>query len=401
MKIKAFKIIMLMFCICVSALPYVFSGGRAYAAPENAVNLEQQLEENINDQLADIDTTLFDKFIYSLDGNSYKIFGSSSFLDKLKNILSGNISIDYGSVFGIITELFFSEAVKLLPVLASITAISILSNLLSMAKSDKTKTGDTVHFVCYLAIVLIVLNMIYQLIKSLMQTLTMMNELMSLVFPVILTLMTASGSTVSSSVYQPAVALLCGSATSVIINIIVPLFIASIILSVVSNLTDNIKVSKFADFFKSAGNWITGILFTVFMAFLSIQGITASAYDSVSIRAVKYAISNSIPIVGGYIKEGFDLVLGSTVLIKNAVGVTGLILLFAYIITPILNMLVCSLGLKLTAAVCEPLSDAKVPSFLQSAAKNFSLLLAAFISVSFMFFITVMLLLMTSNSVLV
>lgn len=402
MKKKVFKIILLIFCIAFSALPYInFGTASAASSVENTQDIEKQLEENINSQLSDLDTTLFDKFIYSLDSSSYKIFGASSFMDKLKNILSGNISTDYGSVFGIISELFFSEAFKMLPILASITAISILSNLLSMAKPDKTKTGEIVHFVCYLAIVLIIMNMIYRLLISLLSTLTIMNELMSLVFPIILTLMAASGSAVSSSVYQPAVALLCGSATSVIINIIIPLFIASIILSVVSNLTDNIKVSKFADFFKSAGNWITGILFTVFMAFISIQGISASTYDSVSIRAVKYAIGNSIPIVGGYLKEGFNLIIGSTVLIKNAVGVTGLILLFAYIITPVLNMIVCSMGLKLTAAICEPLSDEKVPTFLHSVSKNFSLLLAAFLSVSFMFFITVMLLLMTSNSVLI
>lgn len=400
MKKTILKIALLIICLISAVLPYFFSQN-TYAENISTQNIEEQLEENVENQLSDIDTTLFDKFIYSLDGNSYKIFGSATFLDKLKNIISGNLSTDYGSVFAIIAELFFSEAVKLLPVLASITAIAILSNLLSMAKSGKTNTGDIVHFVCYLSIVLIVLNMIYQLLTNLTKTLNLMNQLMSLIFPIILTLMTASGSTASSSIYQPAVALLCGSVTSIIINIIVPLFIASIILSVVSNLTENIKVSKFSDFFKTTGNWITGILFTVFMAFLSIQGITASTYDSVTIRAVKYAISNSIPIVGGYIKEGFDLVLGSTVLIKNAVGVTGLILLFCYIITPILNMVVCCLGLKLTAAICEPLSNQKVPNFLQSVSKNFSLIIVAFISVAFMFFITVMLLLMTSNSVLI
>lgn len=393
------KILFLVILVCCAVFPYFAKN--VYAADVPTSNVEEQLKDNIDGQLSNLDTSLFDKFIYSLDDNSYKIFGSSSFMDKLKKILSGDLSTDYGSVFGVLTSLLFSEAVKLLPVLASICAIAILCNLLSMAKTSKSNTGDMVHFVCYLSIVLIVLNMIYQLIKSLTQTLTVINELMSLVFPVIITLMTASGSAVSSSVYQPAVALLCGSATNIIINIIIPLFIASIILNVVSNFTDNIKVSKFAEFFKSCGGWIIGILFTVFIAFLSIQGVTASTYDSVSLRAVKYAISNSIPLVGGYIKEGFDLIIGSTVLIKNAVGITGLLLLLSYIAVPIMNMIVCSMGLKLTAAICEPVSDPKIPAFLQSVSKNFNLLLASFISVSFMFFITMMLLLMTSNSVLV
>lgn len=385
--------------LSVAVLPYTVSN--VYAADKPQGNIEEQLKDNVEEQLNDIDTSIFDKFIYSLGGESYKIFGSSTFKEKIQNVINGDLSTDYGSIFSIIIDVFFSETVKMLPIMASICAISILCNLLTIVKSNNAKTGEIVHFVCYLSIVIIVLNMIFQIIKNITGTLNVMNELMSLVFPVILTLMMASGSTVSSGIYQPAVALLCNSITNIFIGIIIPLFVASIVLNVVSNLTDNIKVSKFADFFKSTGQWIIGITFTVFLAFLSIQGITASTYDSVSLRAVKYAISNSIPIVGGYLKEGFDLILGSTVLIKNAVGVTGLLLLLSYILAPVLSMIVCSLGLKLTAAICEPVTDAKIPAFLHSAAKSFSLLIAAFLSVSFMFFITVMLMLMTSNSVLV
>lgn len=398
-KSVAIKIISLAAAIFAAICPYTVEN--VYASDAAETSAEQKLEDSVKEQLDSLDTSGFDEFINSLDGESYKIFGSQSFKEKMEKVLKGDLSTDYGSLFSLITSLFFSETLKILPVIASICAIAILCNLLSTIKPQKAKTGEIVHFVCYLSIVLIVLKLIYQVVENLALTLNVISNIMSLVFPVLLTLMTASGSTASSSIYQPAVALLCTSITSVFTGIIVPLFIASIILNVVSNLTDNIRVSKFAAFFKSAGQWVTGIVFTVFLAFLSIQGISASAYDSVSVRAVKYAINNSVPIVGGYIKEGFDLILGSTVLIKNAAGITGLLLLLAYILAPVLNMVVLSLGLKLSAAVSEPVSNEKIPSFLYSAAKSFSLLIAAFLSVAFMFFITVMLLLMTSNSVLV
>lgn len=392
----ALKIIISLAFAAIGLLP----AGAAFAEGEPQ-NVEEQLQENIEQQLGDLDTSLFDKFIYSLDDPRYKIFGATTFKDKLRKVISGEVPADIEDALSVFAEIFFAEALKAIPVFASIAAVAILSSLLTFAKSEKSNSGQIVYFVCYIAIVVIVLNMIYQIVKNINSSLRLMNELMGLVFPVLLTLMTASGSAMAGTIYQPAVALLCGSATGIIINVIVPLFVGSIILSVVSNLTDKVKVSKFADFFKSCGQWVTGILFTVFMAFLSIQGITASTHDSVSIRAVKYAISNSIPLVGGYIKEGFDLIVGGTLLIKNAVGVSGLVLFFCYIITPLMSIIICSLGLKLVAAVCEPLCDPKIPAFLLGVAKNFSLLLAAFISVCFMFTITVMLILMTSNAVIV
>jgi stage III sporulation protein AE len=362
-------------------------------------DVHRQLKENIEEQLGGIDTSLFDKFIYSLDDESGDIFGAGTFKEKIEKLLSGEIN-DMGGVLQAMLEIVFSQALKILPLIASVVALAVLGGLLAAVKSEKTKTGGVIHFVCYIAIVLIVLNLIYRLVSSVVNAMRLITEFMSLIFPLILTLMTASGSAMSSGIYQPAVALLCGLVSGIIMGVIIPIFIASIVFNVVSNLTDNINVGKFADFFKSAGKWIIGVTFTVFMAFLSIQGILASTYDSVSIRTIKYAIGNSIPFVGGYIKEGFDLVTGSAVLIKNAVGVAGLIMLFCFVLAPVISLIVCSLGLKLTAAVCQPVSDPKVPKFLQATSSSFDMLIAAFAASAFMFFITLMLLLMTSNAVL-
>jgi len=396
------KLFSLILCVFVIGFCFFYNMPDKHAeAAISSATVDNQLSENVKDQLKDLDTGLFDGFIYSLDSSARGIFGSATFKEKMEKILSGDMSLSYSGIFSAILDIVFSSAVQMLSLLASVCAIAILCNLLSAARSRNSKTGNIVHFICYLSIVLVVITVVYRLVATVTGAISSLNSFMSLVFPVLLTLMTASGGAAGSAIYQPAIALLCGSVTAIFTGIIVPLFIASLVLNVVSNLTDNIRVNKFAQFFKSCGLWIVGICFTVFTAFLSIQGISAATHDSVSIRAVKYTVSNSIPIVGGYLREGFDLILGSTVLIKNAVGVTGLILLLAFALSPFLNMLVCSLGLKLAAAVTEPVCDKKIPEFLQSTSKSISLLIAAFLSVAFMFFITLMLILMTSNSVLI
>ena len=365
--------------------------------------VEEQFRDNIYDQLDQLDTSLFDGFLTSLDNDVYIIFGNVSFSEALKGILNGEFSTDASSIFTAIFNLFLSGFINIAPILITIGMIAILCGTLSNLRSKNTlgkNSGEMVHYVCYMAIVLTIMTALLQIINLTTKIINNMRTFMAIIFPVILTLITASGGTASGQLFQPLTAILTGGITEIIVGIVVPIFIVITILSVVSNLSNNIKLNKLADFFKNAGQWLMGICFTVFIAFLSIQGILAGTMDGVSIRAAKYAIGHSIPIVGNYIKDGFDLVLGSCVLIKNAAGVTGMLLLIAMVLAPIIQILVFSLALKLTAGIVEPVTDKRISTLIQSVSKNITLLLVAIISIAFMFFITLAVLVMSSNSVL-
>lgn len=372
-----------------------------YASAEKTV--EEQLRDNVYEQIDKLDITLFDSFILSLDDDTYQVFGNRSFLETVKSMLDGEFDSGIDTIFGIILNMFFSYFLGFLPVIFTIIIVSILSGLLTNLKSEflGKNTGDIIHFVCYLAIILILSTSIFQIITLTQKTIVNMRDFMNLIFPVILTLMTASGGTASTSFLQPLTAILSSGITEIIVGVIIPIFIVLTVLTVVSNLSSNIKLTRLAGFFKSCAQWIIGICFTIFIAFLAIQGIIASTTDGISIRAAKYAISHSIPIVGGYIKDGFNLVLGSCVLIKNAVGVTGMLLVLGMALVPIIKMLVFSLSLKLTSGIVEPVTDKRISTLIHDMSKNITLLLIAVICVAFMFFLALAILIMSSNSVLI
>ena len=169
------------------------------------------------------------------------------------------------------------------------------------------------------------------------------------------------------------------------------------VFTIVSNLTSTVKLEKFTKFFGSTYKWIVGTVFTIFMAFLAIQGITASSYDGVSIRTAKYAIRSYIPLLGGYLSEGFDVIMASSMLIKNAVGASALVLMFASVISPIVQIVVFSLILKLAAAILEPLTDSRISDFIFSIGKALTLLVTMIIGVAFMYLITTGLIMCTAN----
>ena len=104
--------------------------------------------------------------------------------------------------------------------------------------------------------------------------------------------------------------------------------------------------------------------------------------------------------MGGFLKDGAELFIASGVLIKNAVGVCGLFLVIAALLGPIVELLAFSLFLKLAAGVIEPFTDSRISGYLYTLAKNLNYILAGVLVVSFMYIITILLLISTGGALL-
>lgn len=368
-------------------------------AEDSETELIEDLNETIDFQLENLDFGDIERIVGDLTSYETEIFGSSSFSNKIGKIISGDFSSGQKNVFSAIVNLIFDDILQFVPLLTSIIVIAIICGFVSNLRSENNSKsiGDIIHFVCYGVIIVLVMTGVVRLIKTASNSIQMIKTQMEVVFPILLTLMTAIGASASVAVYQPAVVFLSSFVMQVLSSVLMPIFIFMLVFIIVSNLTSTVKLDKFAKFFGSAFKWILGIVFTVFMAFLAIQGITASSYDGVSIRTAKYAIRSYVPLLGGYLSEGFDVIMASNVLIKNAVGASGLILMFSSIISPVIQIVVFSLILKLASAILEPLTDTRISDFLYSVGKTLSLLVTIIVGISFMYLITTGLIMCTAN----
>jgi len=357
------------------------------------VNVNSDLKDSIDDTLNGIDFG---------DLETATVLGGESFLSKIGKILSGEFSDEYPNFFAALLNLVGGVFTDILPMIVLIIGIAILSGFMQSLRNDSGGNGvrDVIHFATFAAVVVIVLYAVADVILMTGKTLGSMKTQMDIIFPILLTLMAAVGGTVSVSVYQPAVVMLSAGVMQIFSFVIMPLFIITLVFSIVGNLSATTKYDKFVSFFTSVFKWIMGLTFTIFLAFLTIQGITASTHDGVSVRAAKLTISSYVPFLGGYISQGFDLILASSVLIKNAVGVAGLYLLFGVVLQPVIYIIVFSLGLRLAAAITQPIADARISNFLTSVNKAFSMLVACLIGAAFMYFITIGLIIITGNTVL-
>ena len=127
------------------------------------------------------------------------------------------------------------------------------------------------------------------------------------------------------------------------------------------------------------------------------QGISGGVIDRFGFNIAKFAVSSYVPILGGYLSDGFDLMSASLVLVKNAVGYTGAVLLCATVAFSLVKVVMFSLAAKLTGAIAEPIGDDRVSKLLYGVSKNLNLLITALAGVAFLFFLTLMLLISSCN----
>lgn len=404
-KAKVLKILLVFIFAFLIISPVCSATYQTYSTSAEELTQEEReealklLQENVIGQLDDLNLGNLEEIFKSLDEQTLQIFGSTSFYDKILAIISGEFSEGKESFWESLISLFFDDLVALLPIMATVVAIAISGGMLQGLRptTNSKSIQDVIHFVTYGIIVVIILGVTVKMVTMTGGVITSIKKQMDAIFPILLTLLTALGGSVSVSVYQPAMALLTGSILNFFSYILLPLFIFSTVFSVVSNLSNTVKLDKFTSFFNSTFKWLTGLIFTIFSAFLSIQGITAGSVDGISIKTAKYAIRSYVPILGSYISDGLSIIIASSSLIKNAVGAAGLLLLLATILSPLIKLIIFMLALKLMAAIIEPLGNSRVANFISGIAKSMVLLIALIIGVAFIYFIMLGLIMCSAN----
>ena len=356
----------------------------------------EDLEDSIDEQLNDIDLSEIENNFNKLSEKDKTLLGENSFLKLIKKFINAEDSDIYSNFLPYALSTIFEDLLSLLPYFAVIVAIAILYSLVGQMSGDKS-LNSIIHLVCFGTIAGVVIKIVLGLLTSATNAINIIEGQMEAIFPIILTLITAVGGVVTATTFEPFLAILTSGITKLFSSFLIPIFTFSIVFGVVGNLSKNVKLEKFSKFFTSLFNSIVGVVFTIFMAFLALHGLTVSTVDTISIKTTKYAIKNYIPIVGSYLSDGVSLILASSVLIKNAIGVSGLVMLFLCFFSPIIQIVVVQLLLKLTSAILEPVCDKETPDFLYSISKSLNMLLVSLLSIGFMFLISVSILMCCSN----
>ena len=263
----------------------------------------------------------------------------------------------------------FSEA-------AGVCSTLIISVILcSVIKSAPGSPSKVVELVNTVYIACLLLNPSNILIHLGTTTISELSNYGKLLFPVLTAALAANGGvTKSAALYTGAVALdsvLC----AVISSIIVPLVYVFLVLSIVSGVVGEKRLDKMKGYIKTLITWALKKILYIFTAFLGITGVVSGSTDAAAVKATKVAISGVVPVVGGMLSDASETVLVGAGVIKNTIGVYGLLAVLSVWIGPFIKIGVQYLLLAATSAVCDIFSKDRSCKIIEDFASAMGLLL--------------------------
>ena len=206
------------------------------------------------------------------------------------------------------------------------------------------------------------------------------------------------GSITTTSILEPIMLFLINFIVNLIQNILIPIILIIASISIISKISDQVQVAKLSKFLKASTLWFLGIILTIFVGIVSLEGTLASSVDGITAKTAKSIVSSAVPVVGKILGDVVDSVLGCGIILKNAVGFVGVVIIISICIVPILKLSVLTISYKLVASISEVIADAKIVKLLDEMGDIFKILLGILFTIFFMVIIGTTLLIKMSNT---
>ncbi|WP_164668646.1 stage III sporulation protein AE [Virgibacillus doumboii] len=285
---------------------------------------------------------------------------------------------------------------KLLGLLLLLTLFSTILQTMHTAFEQST-VSKVAYYVVYIVLIFLALNSFYLAVSYAKDAIDTMSGFMIALLPLMLGIMATLGNVITVSFFHPIVFFLIHASGVLVSKFILPLLFLSALLLIVSTLNENYKVTHLANLFKSVGMGTLGVFLTVFLGVMSVQGATSAIQDGVAMKTTKFITGNFIPVVGRTFTDAADTILSASLLLKNAVGIVGVLIVVFVAAFPAIKIFVIAIIYKLAAAVLQPIGDGPVITTLNTISKYIVYILACLLAVSLMFFLAIVILVAASN----
>lgn len=318
--------------------------------------------------------------------------------DMLNQAVKGKI--DNKSLYRKVFKILGQEVSSSIKILISILVIIVIHGILKSITDnlENNSISQIIYFVQYILIVTLIMSNFTEIIQIVKETANNLVGFINVLIPLLLTLMIYTGNIATSTLIQPIILFISNFIGNIIADVLIPIVLIIVVFSIISKISERVQVDKISKFLKSGVVWFLGIVLTVFVGVVSLEGTLSSSVDGVTAKTAKAAVSTVIPVVGKVLGDVVDSVLGCGVILKNAVGVVGVIVIIGICIMPIIKIGTLSIIYSLASALIQPIADEKVVKLLDEMGGVFKLLLAILCSLSVLLIIGVTMVVKISNS---
>lgn len=271
----------------------------------------------------------------------------------------------------------------------SVIIVSLIFGMLSVFDTSDS-TPDYIHLCACAAITLICIGDMGSYLDTATDALNELNIFSKAALPAMCTACAACGAVSSAAAKYAASALYMDIFITAAQNIIIPLIYAYLAVTIAQAAFDNASLAGIGKLLKWGCTSILTVFTLAFTVYLSISSAIGSSTDAVTTKVAKTAISAALPVVGGIISDAASSVIAGAELIKNTVGIFGLLAVLGICIAPFALFGINYLVYKASAVLVSAFSTPRISSLINGIGGAFGLLLALIGSCGIFIFISIM-----------
>lgn len=355
----------------------IFFSLSAFALAEDVLSVEA-VADGVD--FSDLQAVIYEVEIYTKD-----LLDGDSLWEMCQSLMSGDVNFDLEFVKSALVNLFFSEldtgAKLLMQLILLSTFAMLLGNLSDSFDGGGAKLSSQV---VQLVLILVASNAFLVAGAAAAEAIEVISDFMYAILPILLTLLASMGATSVVTLFNPAML----GVVTVAIHSLNVFFLPMSYVCAALTLTDCIstmKLSGLAGFLKNFTMGIFAIMLTLFTAFLGILGLGSATINGLTIKAAKSAAGIFIPVVGRTIADVMDSVIGTSLILKNGIGMFGMVVLLLICVVPAVKILILAIMFRLTSALTEPLGNKELADALGKMAGIITMFFA-FVAVAGIFF---------------
>ncbi len=283
---------------------------------------------------------------------------------------------------------------------ASLITIALLAALftnLSVAFKN-SQVSETGYYVTYLLLFGLLIGSFVVASKIASDALNSVLDFMRALAPSYFMSVAFTSGAASSMMYYETALILITLVDVLIIKVIIPMINFYLIIILANNLSKEDMLSKLAELFASAIGWLLKSMLAAVVGFNAIQGLIVPVVDQVK-RSTLIKASESLPGIGDALGGTAQTILSAGILLKNAIGVAGLVVILTIIAVPFLKLLMVVIVYKVGSAILQPISDKRFIECVSASAKSAAMLLQSVFVGTVLFLLSITIVAVTTGSV--
>ncbi len=290
------------------------------------------------------------------------------------------------TVRGFLYEHLLADREVLFQVVLLVILAALFANFTNVFSGSQA--GEASFYIVYMLLLALLIHSFGELSAELSGSLEDLTAFMQALMPSYFLAVTAASGTATAMVFYEMVFGVIYLTQVLLLKAVIPGIQAYVIIELINYLHKEDFLSKLADLLKTILEWTMRTITAVVIGMELIQNMVSPALDSLKRDALGKTAA-SIPGIGNVINGATEVALGTAVLIRNCLGVMGIVVLVLLGLPPVIKLAMNSLVYKLLAALLQPVSDRRMTGCLSAMGEGCRLLLKVLLTLELLLLITI------------